>query len=145
MVCYNAVEKGCDDIGFAEFERKREEKIDGVIYNMSSRPNILHGIINGNIYKAIGNGLKNSLCFVFMENLDFHYHPDKNDDYVCPDIMIACDRKYLKGSFYNGVPKFIVKTLSPSTAKRDKTQKIDIYEQAGWRNIVTLGEIFAGI
>lgn len=66
-----------------------------------------------------------------MENLDFHYHLDINDDYLCPDIMIICDRKYLKGSFYNGIPKFIVETASPSTAKRDRTVKKDIYEQSG--------------
>lgn len=33
-----------------------------------------------------------------------------------------------KGS---GVPKFIAETLSPSAAKRDKTEKKDIYERAG--------------
>ncbi len=118
-------------MGLAEFERKKDEKINGVIYDMSPRPNYKHGIINSNIHRIIGNGLKNSMCFVFMENLDFHYHPDVNDDYVCPDIMIVCDRKHLKGSFYNGVPRFIVETLSPSTAKRDKTEKKDIYETAG--------------
>lgn len=118
-------------MGLAEFERKRDEKINGVVYDMSPRPNYKHGVINGNIYNMIKNSLKNSMCFVFMENLDFHYHPDVNDDYVCPDIMIVCDRKHLKGSFYNGVPRFIVETLSPSTAKRDKTEKKDIYETAG--------------
>ena len=45
--------------------------------------------------------------------------------------MITCDRKRLKGSFYSGVPKFIAETLSPSTAKRDKTVKKDAYEKAG--------------
>jgi len=44
---------------------------------------------------------------------------DINDDYLCPDIMIVCDRKSLKGSSYSGVPKFIAETLSPSTAKKD--------------------------
>ncbi len=118
-------------MGLAEFERKRDEKINGVVYDMSPRPNYKHGVINGNIYNMIKNSLKNSMCLVFMENLDFHYHPDVNDDYLCPDIMIVCDRKQLKGSFYNGVPRFIVETLSPLTAKRDKTEKKDIYETAG--------------
>lgn len=58
-----------------------------------------------------------------IENLDLKYHPDENDDYVCPDIMVICDRKHLKGGTYSGIPKFIVETLSPSTAKRDKTEK----------------------
>ena len=123
--------KGCDNVGLAEFERKKDEKINGVVYDMSPAPGYRHGIINGNIYRIVGNGLKDSLCLVFIENLDFKYHPDVNDDYVCPDIMVICDRKHLKGGSYSGVPKFIVETLSPSTAKRDKTEKKDIYEKAG--------------
>lgn len=118
-------------MGLAESERKKDEKIDGVIYDMSPSPAYQHGIINGNIYTIIKQGLKNSLCLIFMGNLDFKYHPEKNDDYLCPDIMIICDRKYLKGGSYSGVPKFIVETLSPSTAKRDRAKKKDIYENAG--------------
>lgn len=59
------------------------------------------------------------MCLVSMENLDFRYQPEENDDYVCPDIMVICDRKHLKGGAYSGVSKFIVETLSPLTAKRD--------------------------
>ncbi len=118
-------------MGLAEFERKRDEKIDGVIYDMSPAPGYQHGIVNGNIYAFIKQGLRGSICLVSIENLDFKYHPEENDDYLCPDIMIICDRKYLKGGAYSGTPKFIVETLSPSTAKRDRTEKKDIYEKAG--------------
>lgn len=130
MLYFNS-RKGVKDMGLTESDRKKDEKIDGVIYNMSPAPGYKHGIINGNIYRIVGNGLRNSLCLVFMENLDFKYHPDENDDYLCPDIMVICDRKHLKGGAYSGVPKFIVETLSPSTAKRDKVEKKDIYEKAG--------------
>ena len=118
-------------MGLAEFERKRDEKIDGVICDMSPSPGYRHFVVDGNIHRIIANGLVNSICRVSMENLDFQYHPDVNDDYVCPDIMIICDRKHLKGGAYSGVPKFIAETLSHSTAKRDRTEKKDIYEQAG--------------
>ncbi len=66
------------------------------------------------------------MCLVSIENLDFRYHPEENDDYVCPDVMIICDRKHLKGGTYSGVPKFIAETLSPLIAKRDKTETKDI-------------------
>ena len=112
-------------------EYKKQEKINGIIYDMSPSPDYRHGIINGNIYHAIKNGLKGSLCLVFMENLDYVYHPEENDDYVIPDIMILCDRRHLKGGTYRGVPRFIVETLSPSTALKDKTDKKDSYEKAG--------------
>lgn len=112
-------------------EYQKQEKMNGVIYDMSPSADYKHGIINGNIYTAIKKGLKDSLCLVFIENLDFQYHPEENDDYVIPDVMIICDRKHLKGGTYSGVPKFIVETLSPSTAFRDKTDKMAAYEKAG--------------
>lgn len=118
-------------MGLTELERKKDEKIDGVIYSMSPSPGYRHFVVNGNIYRIIANGLVNSICRVSMENFDFKYHPDVNDDYVCPDIMIICDRKLLKGGAYSGVPKFVSETLSHSTAKKDRTEKKDIYEQAG--------------
>lgn len=112
-------------------EYRKEEKIDGVIYNMSPSANYRHGIVDSNIHTIIKIGLKDSLCLVFMENLDFKYHPEENDDYVVPDIMIVCDRSKLRGSSYTGVPKFVVETLSPSTSMRDRTIKKDIYEKSG--------------
>lgn len=118
-------------MGLAEFERKKDEKINGVIYDMSPSVGYSHCIVNGNIYRIIANGLRNSICFASIENLDFKFHPEENDDYLCPDIMIICERKHLKGGAYNGVPKFIAETLSPSTTKRDRTEKKDIYEHAG--------------
>lgn len=118
-------------MGLLNQERRKDEKINGIVYDMSPAPNFRHGIVNSNIHRIIANGLKNSLCLVFMENLDYHYHPEINDDYFCPDIMIICDRKHLKGGSYSGIPKFIVETSSPSTSKRDKTEKKDAYEKAG--------------
>ena len=109
---------------------KKEEKINGVIYNMSPSAGYQHGIVNSNIHTIVKQGLRGTLCLTFMENLDYRYHQE-SDDYVIPDVMIICDRKYLKGSAYMGTPKFIVETLSPATALRDKTIKKDIYQAAG--------------
>ena len=111
-------------MGLAEFERKKDEKIDSVIYDMSPSSGYAHFTINGNIYTIIKQGLKGSVCIVSMENLDFKYHPDINDDYLCPDIMVICDRKRLKGGAYSGIPKFVVEILSHSTAKRDRAVNI---------------------
>ena len=118
-------------MGLSAFERKKDEKINGVIYDMLPSPGYKHGIVNGNIYTIIKQGLRGSVCLVSIENLDFKFHPNVNDDYLCPDIMIICDRKLLKGGTYSGVPKFVVETLSPSTAKRDRAEKKDIYEESG--------------
>lgn len=116
---------------FAELERRKDEKINGMIYDMSPSPDYKHGIINSNIHTIIKMGLRDSICLVSMENLDFRYHPEENDDYLCPDIMLICDRKHLKGGTYSGTPKFVAETLSPSTAKKDRAEKKEIYEKAG--------------
>ena len=100
---------------------------------MSPSANYRHSIVNGNIYGKLREGFKGSLCLTFMENLDYRYHVEENDDYVIPDIMVICDRKHLKGSAYTGVPRFIVETLSPDDClKHDKgLVKKDIYQNAG--------------
>ena len=65
----------------------KNEKIDGIIYDMSPAADFRHGLINSSIHSAIKTGLKGSICRVFMENLDLYYSKD-SDDYVRPDIMI---------------------------------------------------------
>lgn len=107
---------------------KRDEKINGIIYDMSPSAGFKHSQINGNIYNIIRNNTKRSVCSVSMENLDLNL-PD--GDYVCPDVMIICDRNQVKNDRYYGIPKFVVETLSPSTAKRDKSIKKDLYERRG--------------
>ena len=69
---------------------------------MSPAPGYQHGIINSNIHTIIKQGQKNSFCLVTIENLDFKYRPDINDDYLCLDIMVICERK--KAERIAGVP-----------------------------------------
>ena len=111
-------------------ERIRDEKINGEIFDMSPAPNFRHSVITNNINCAIKAGLKDSLCLVFMENIDYRYSKE-NDDYLEPDIIICCDRNKIKGNAYYGTPKFVAETLSPSTAKRDRGVKKNIYEASG--------------
>ena len=52
-------------------EYTKEEKIDGVIYDMSPSPNYQHGIVNSNIHTIIKHGLKGTFCHTIMKNLDY--------------------------------------------------------------------------
>lgn len=106
----------------------RTEKIDGVIYNMSPSGGFMHSQINGNLYHAIRQQLKQSICVVSVENLDLHL---SEDEYVIPDVMIMCDRSQIKKDKYRGVPKFIAETLSPATSLKDRTVKKEKYAQLG--------------
>lgn len=111
---------------------KKKECISGVIYSMSPSAGFQHANVNGNIYAKLHSQLRNSLCKAYIENA-YLYMDETNKEYVIPDIMIVCDTKLFKNgtSRYYGVPKFVVETLSPSTAKKDKTVKKDFYQRKG--------------
>lgn len=109
-------------------EPVKTEKIDGVIYNMSPSAGFMHSQINGNIYHAIKRQIKNSVCVVSMENLDLYL---SDDEYLIPDVMLICDRQRIKNDKYKGVPRFIAETLSPGTALRDRTIKLEKYAKLG--------------
>lgn len=118
-------------------KRIRDEVIEGV-YFMTPSPDFSHTIVVENIGVIIKNELdkQKSECRVSMENLDLHYHPDIDDDkkkgdYITPDVMIVSDTSLIKKGGYYGVPKFVVEVLSPSTMRRDRTEKFRIYETLG--------------
>lgn len=104
------------------------ERIDGVTYAMSPTGTYQHGMINQNINYSLHRQLNDSLCRVFIENLELRI---SDDEWLVPDVMITCDRHALKGGRYYGVPKFLVETLSPSTASRDKKVKKEKYASIG--------------
>lgn len=106
----------------------KQEKINGVFYDMSPSAGFEHGLINGNIYLSLRNQLKGSVCTVSMENLDLQM---SEDEYVIPDIMLICDRNQIKKNKFHGIPRFVVETLSPSTAFKDRTVKMTAYAKLG--------------
>ena len=106
----------------------KTEKIDGVVFNMSPSPGFMHSQINGHIYHAIKTQIKNSVCLVTIENLDLYL---SDDEYLIPDIMLICDRQRIKNDKYKGVPRFVAETISPRTAFRDRTLKMEKYAKLG--------------
>lgn len=113
-----------------KLHRIREEKIGGVIYDKSPAPHFKHSQVCHNVGFKIYEGLKNSMSSVYIENLDYMYDAE-SDNYLEPDIIICCDTKEIKGGFYYGTPKFVAEVQSPSTVKRDRGIKKDIYEKSG--------------
>lgn len=106
---------------------QKKEKINGIIYNMSPG-GFNHATVNSNIHGMLKAKLKGSLCLPYMENLNLLFD---NNDYFIPDIMVLCDRKHITSTGYTGVPKFVVETISPSTAKIDRSVKKARYAQKG--------------
>ena len=52
---------------------------------------------------------------------------------VEPDIVVFCDRSKLTDFGARGAPDLVVEVLSPSTAKKDLSNKFELYEGRGVR------------
>lgn len=53
------------------------------------------------------------------------------DTVVQPDLCVFCSREHLRRRRAFGPPDWIIEILSPSTAKKDKNDKYELYQFAG--------------
>ena len=102
------------------------EIINGQVY-MMARPSTEHMTVSGNIFNNFKNYLKGKKCRSFYET-DVFLSEDNN---VVPDVMIVCDPEIIESKGIYGVPDLIVEVLSPSTGRRDKLNKRELYERFG--------------
>lgn len=104
------------------------EKINNEIIMMSPRPAINHNRVAGNVYRIFSTFLRGKRCEAFSDGVDVHL--DEKNIFI-PDVMIICNPNIIKSNGIYGVPDLVVEVLSPSTAKRDKGVKKDLYEKYG--------------
>ena len=108
-------------------EYEEYEIINGREY-MMSRPSIDHIRIEGNIHSKFKNYLKGKRCQAFLE-------PDvflsEKDDHVIPDVVIVCNPDIVTKKRLEGTPDLIVEILSRSTEKKDRIDKLLLYEKYG--------------
>lgn len=52
------------------------------------------------------------------------------DTVVYPDILVACDGLKMDGGWYSGAPDMVIEVLSPDTQRRDRIDKLKLYERA---------------
>ena len=110
---------------------ERCERIDGVIYDMTSSPSSEHQRIVGRLYVAIGSYLKGKTCEAFTSPFDVYLDGNENGQYVLPDISVICDPTKIKHKGCYGAPDMVVEVLSPTTGKKDKTVKLRAYKASG--------------
>lgn len=109
-------------------EELREELIDGELIAMSPRPTFNHNRVAENIDFIFRTYLKGQKCTPFGDGYDL-YLTEQN--HFVPDFMIVCDRDKIKGDGVHGTPDLVAEVLSPSTAKRDRGHKMDVYARCG--------------
>lgn len=117
-------------------EEVRCELIDGVVYDMTPAPSVLHATISINLATELNTFFRDTPCRVFAAPFDVRF-PKKNerdeeiDTVLQPDIVVICDEAKLDDKGCRGAPDLVIEILSPSTASRDHITKKRLYEKHG--------------
>jgi len=115
-------------------DNERWELIDGVPYAMSPAPRPRHQNIAGEIYGQLRGFLKGKPCKALISPLDVRLNADGEDDTVVqPDVVVICDRAKIDDKGCKGAPDLVVEVLSPSTSRRDRWEKLNLYRRCGVR------------
>jgi len=112
---------------------ERWEIIDGVPFNMAPAPITRHQRIKGWLYTKISNKLEGKKCIPFDAPIDVIF---SKHDVVQPDILVVCDPKKITEKNIQGAPDLIIEILSPSTSKRDRWTKKQLYERNGVKEYI---------
>jgi len=123
---------------------ERVELIRGWVHKMPALPSgrtpaprRIHQEIESNLQGIIWNKIKNNQCRVYSSPFDVRLYKNKGqsnnkiETVVQPDICVVCDLEKLDDRGCVGAPDLIVEILSPSTIKKDYTEKFDLYEENG--------------
>jgi Uma2 family endonuclease len=116
----------------------RRELIDGFI-KMMSAPLSAHARVSKNLTWHLESVVRKNggKCEVFYAPFDVRLPKngessyDKIDTVVQPDICVICDPSKIDERGCCGAPDMIVEILSPSTLKKDTTEKFTLYEKSG--------------
>jgi Uma2 family endonuclease len=106
-------------------DEERYELIFGQIYMMSGASRV-HQDVVGNIFVLFKELQKKRGCKSVIAPFDIKLECDTAINVVQPDVLLFCEDEK--------TPCLVVEVLSPSTAKKDKTYKKELYECFGIKN-----------
>ena len=114
-------------------DEERVELIDGVFYDMAA-PTTIHQKVGFKIALVLEKyvRMKEGKCEIYLGPIDVQLDCDEWT-MVQPDVMVICDRDKIKIKNIYGAPDFVIEVLSPSTARKDMTIKLEKYRKAGVR------------
>ena len=95
-----------------------------------SKTYLEHSIVIHNFVIKVGSQIKDSLCRVFGDTVQYEW---RENDYkvIVPDVSIICNMRDRKNISFTGIPRFVMEVLSNSTEKYDRGEKMQIYAKAG--------------
>lgn len=103
----------------------RYEYVDGYAYMMSGgTPQ--HALIIGNVQGELNRQFeqRGSRCLAYPADATVWL---AEEIYVHPDVVVTCDESDLTALDSLRSPRLVVEVLSPSTEKRDRSEKFDWY------------------
>ena len=120
-------------------DEERWELIHGVAYDMSPAPGSRHQEVLGTIFRRIADVTDSMPCRTYVAPFDVRLSEearsaasdDGADTVVQPDISVFCDRSLIDERGAHGAPDLVVEVLSPTTAHKDQTEKLRLYERVG--------------
>ena len=104
---------------------------------------IEHSMVIMNFCTMVSVQLKNSMCRVFSDNVQYRWQTKSGDvKTVIPDATINCQIRGRRGTSFINAPHFVMEVLSDSTEEYDRGEKMRLYESqeineywiVNWRN-----------
>ena len=123
-------------------ESEHIEIINGEAFAMAA-PSRMHQKISMELSRQLANYLEGKKCEVYPAPFSVRLFeqdgdaPEDVDTLVEPDISVICDRNKLDQYGCKGAPDMVIEVLSPSSHRHDQLVKLNLYQQAGVRVIVS--------
>ncbi|MEW6238812.1 MAG: Uma2 family endonuclease [Candidatus Omnitrophota bacterium] len=111
-------------------DEERWELIDGRPYDMSPAPGFHHQDIALSFGTLFKNALRGKTCTPIIAPMDVVL---SEWDVVQPDVLVVCDKNKIMEKNIQGAPDLVIEILSPSTAKKDRWEKKNLYVKYGVR------------
>lgn len=117
-------------------DNERWELIDGVAFDMTPAPSERHQRVLGELFACLHAAVRGGPCRVYpapfdvrLPGLDSPAEGEPPPTVVQPDITVVCDPDKLDEAGCLGGPDLVVEVLSPSTAYKDQTEKLVLFEK----------------
>lgn len=113
---------------------ERWELIDGQPFSMCPAPTRRHQKLLVEMLRQVADQLQGRECEVYVAPFDVRLpEADEADEAISnvvqPDLAVICDLAKLDDAGCRGAPDWIVEVLSPSTAVKDQTDKLRLYQR----------------
>ena len=91
---------------------------------------IEHSFIINNFVVMVGKQIKDSLCRVLGDGVQYQWH-ENDDKTVVPDASINCNIRDRKNVSLTGIPRMVMEVLSNEAEEYDRGEKMEIYRKVG--------------